>query len=98
MMSRDDQPQDFEASQRVIVEALPKSTLVVAGAFYVVLAGLMAWVLLVAVDTAASVRVMATRLEFYARDMTAAEARANRTDLRLDAMEKRMYEERGQTR
>lgn len=96
-MGRDDQPQDFAPPQQVIVEALPKSTLVVAAAFWGVLAGLMAWVLLVAVDTAGSVRVMTKTLEFYSRDMDALKTRIDRADARQDTFEKRMYEERGRS-
>lgn len=93
-MTRDDLPQEQVIPQQVVVEALPKSTVVVAAAFYVVLAGLMGWVLLVAVETSAAVKVMSVRMEFNSRDMDDAKDRADRTDARLDTFERRMYEER----
>lgn len=77
MTPREEQPLDF--AQQISVQAVPASTLIVAGAMYIIVVALIAWNLTASIETS---KALATLNGSYNSDVKA-------IDRRLDSMETR---------
>jgi hypothetical protein len=78
-------PKDY--AEQVIVEAVPKSTLVVAGALYAIVVALVAWNLSTAVTTG---RDIAEMKGSFKSDIDSLKQRADRADARQDVFDDRL--------